>query len=78
LAFFATLGAELRDLRAAGAEQIRFIGQRESALILRGGAKWNPHCDKLLGEIRAFLAAWDRGHPPGEGPLQAVELISIS
>ena len=60
LAFFETLRAELSDLRAAGAEEIRFTGLRESTLILRGTAKWNKHCDSLLSEIEAFLHNWDR------------------
>jgi len=63
LAFFATLGAELRELRAAGAEEIRFTGLRESTLILRGTAKWNKHCENLIAEIRAFLQDWDREQP---------------
>lgn len=61
LAFFATLRAELRELRAAGAEEIHFSGLRESALILRGAAKWNKQCEKLLTEIRAFLEDWECG-----------------
>jgi hypothetical protein len=60
LAFFETLRIELVDLRAAGAEQIRFTGLRESSLILRGTAKWNKHCESLHDEIEAFLKAWDR------------------
>jgi hypothetical protein len=63
LAFFSTLRAELRELRAAGAEEIHFTGLRESTLILRGGAKWNKSCDCLLAEIRAFLHDWDREQP---------------
>jgi len=64
LAFFATLRAELRELRAAGAEDIRFTGLRESSLILRGTSRWNKHCENLLTEIRAFLGDWDRTQPP--------------
>lgn len=60
LAFFETLRTELADLRAAGAEEIRFTGLRESSLILRGNSKWNKHCDSLLAEIQAFLRTWDR------------------
>lgn len=60
LAFFETLRVELCDLRSAGAEEIRFIGLRESSLILRGTGKWNKQCELLLTEIRAFLTAWDR------------------
>ena len=60
LAFFVTLRVELRELRAAGVEEIRFTGLRESTLILRGTAKWNKQCEKLLTEIRAFLEDWDR------------------
>jgi len=59
LAFFEMLRAELADLRAAGAEEIRFVGLRESSLILRGASKWNKSCDILLTEIRAFLRNWD-------------------
>jgi len=60
LAFFEMLRAELCDLRAAGAEEIRFTGLRESALILRGTSKWNKQCQILLSEIEAFLRNWDR------------------
>jgi hypothetical protein len=62
LAFFETLRTELGDLRAAGAEEIRFIGLRESTLILRGTSKWSKHCEGLLSEIEAFLRNWDRDH----------------
>ncbi len=61
LAFFETLRFELGDLRAAGAEEIHFIGLRESSMVLRGSAKWNKHCEALYAEIRGFLGAWDRG-----------------
>jgi hypothetical protein len=59
LAFFEMLRFELSDLRAAGAEEIRFTGLRESTLILRGAAKWNKHCEALYTEIYAFISAWD-------------------
>jgi len=60
LAFFENLRAELAALRTAGAEEIRFTGMRESAMILRGASKWNKHCEALLIEIEAFLRTWDR------------------
>ncbi len=60
LAFFETLRFELKDLRASGAEKISFTGLRESSMILRGSATWNPHCETLLTEIQAFLKAWER------------------
>lgn len=60
LAFFEMLRSELCDLRAAGAEEIRFTGLRESAMILRGASKWNKQCQALLTEIEAFLRNWDR------------------
>ncbi len=59
LAFFASLRVELRELRAAGVEELVFTGQRESALILRGASKWNKHCESLLAEIDAFLQEWE-------------------
>jgi hypothetical protein len=59
LAFFETLRFELGDLRAAGAEEIRFTGLRESTMILRGANKWNKHCEALYTEIYAFISAWD-------------------
>jgi hypothetical protein len=59
LAFFENLRAELGELRAAGAEEIRFTGLRESTLILRGTSKWNKHCQSLLCEIEAFLHNWE-------------------
>jgi hypothetical protein len=68
LAFFETLRGELTELRAAGAEEIHFIGLRESSLILRGVSKWNRDCDSLLAEIHDFIRAWDAGHLK-HGPL---------
>ena len=65
LAFFGTLRLELAELRSVGAEEIRFTGLRESSLILRGVGQWNKHCQRLLGEIEAFLEAWNRGLPQG-------------
>jgi hypothetical protein len=73
LAFFVTLRAELSQLKAAGAEEIRFAGLHESALILRGTAKWNKQCEALLLEIRAFLSNWDQDTPCKD----AVTLINI-
>jgi len=60
LAFFGTLRDELAELRAAGAEEIRFTGLRECAQLLRGTDKWDCHCDQLLLEIRTFLDNMDR------------------
>lgn len=68
LAFFETLRTELSDLKAAGAEEIRFTGLRESSLILRGCSKWNKQCEGLLAEIHAFLRVWDSDQPEGERP----------
>jgi hypothetical protein len=70
LAFFEMLRSELLDLRASGAEEIRFTGLRESSLILRGASKWNKHCDKMLKEIEFFLESWDREYPAGYRPLR--------
>ncbi|HSP43624.1 MAG TPA: hypothetical protein VLO11_12180 [Luteolibacter sp.] len=64
LAFFETLRSELSILRDAGAEEIRFSGLRESAMILRGASKWNKQCEALLAEIDAFLRTWDREENP--------------
>jgi len=61
LAFFESLRIELAELRAAGAEEIRFTGLRESSLILRGSTKWNRHCQILLEEIEGFLKLMDQG-----------------
>ncbi len=60
LAFFETLRSELSNLKAAGAEEIRFTGLRESSLILRGSEKWNKRCDALLEEIENFLQGWEQ------------------
>ena len=70
LAFFETLRVELGELRAAGAEEIRFTGLRESSMVLRGAAKWNKHCEALLAEIRAFLRRWDRDQPGNDRQLR--------
>jgi hypothetical protein len=60
LAFFESLRMELRELKGAGAEEIRFTGLRESTLILCGASKWDKRCEVLLREIQQFLLAWDR------------------
>jgi hypothetical protein len=70
LAFFETLRFELSSLRAAGAEEIRFTGLRESSLILRGSSKWNKQCEILHSEIATFLRVWDRDQPRDERPLR--------
>ena len=70
LAFFESLRNELEDLRRAGAEEIRFVGLRESTLILRGTQKWDKHCDTLLREIHQFLIAWDRDQKAATRPLR--------
>jgi hypothetical protein len=70
LAFFETLRVELAELRAAGAEEIRFTGLRESSLILRGSGKWNKQCEQLLTEIEDFLKAWHRDQPEGDRGLR--------
>ncbi len=70
LGFFETLRVELGELRAAGAEEIRFTGLRESTMILRGAEKWNKHCEGLFGEIEAFLKAWDKERSEAELPLK--------
>ena len=70
LAFFKTLRTELNELRAAGAEEIRFTGLRQSAMILRGCSKWNKHCEGLHSEIRSFLSAQDRDEPSADRRLK--------
>jgi len=75
LAFFEMLRAELGDLRAAGAEEIRFTGLKESTLILRGASKWNKQCQALLAEIEAFLHNWDRDQNTGG---KAHQLCSVT
>ena len=60
LAFFECLRHELEELRRAGAEEIRFVDLKESALALRGSAKWDKHCQILQEEILTFLQARDR------------------
>jgi hypothetical protein len=70
LAFFESLRGELSDLRAAGAEEIRFTGLKESAMILRGTSTWNKQCGALFSEIEAFLLAWDRDQAADERPLR--------
>ncbi len=69
LAFFEMLRAELSDLRAAGAEDIRFTGLRESAMILRGTSKWNKRCQILLSEIEGFVGNWDHHQTANEPEL---------
>lgn len=70
LGFFETLRGELASLRHAGAEEIRFVGLRESVLVLRGAAQWNKGCEALLQEIQAIIKAWDREQPALTRPLR--------
>ncbi len=70
LAFFETLRMELCLLRAAGAEEVHFTGVRDSAMILRGAAKWNKACEALLQEINDFLRAWNRDQPSHQRQLR--------
>jgi hypothetical protein len=70
LAFFETLRTELGILKAAGVEEIYFTGARDSAMILRGAAKWNKFCEALLQEINDFLRAWDRDQPDNDRQLK--------
>lgn len=70
LAFFESLRIELGELRSSGAEEIRFVGLRESSLILRGRSKWNRQCESLFAEIQAFLVSWDREQPEDERQLK--------
>jgi hypothetical protein len=69
LAFFETLRTEISDLRNAGAEEIHFVGLRESSMVLRGAEKWNKQCEALLAEIEAFVSAWDKDHATRGLPL---------
>ena len=64
LGFFETLRSELTELRSAGAEEIRFVGVRQSVLILRGAQHWNKGCETLLQEIRAIIAVLGREQGP--------------
>src|SRR5690606_35235313 len=70
LAFSEHLRKELAELRAAGAEEIRFTGLRESALLLCGAEKWDPRCDIMLADIRSFIGNFDREHRPLERSLR--------
>jgi len=70
LGFFEMLRGELAELRSAGAEEIRFVGLRESVLILRGDRQWNKRCEALLQEIQAIIAAWDREQTAVRRPLR--------
>ncbi len=68
LVFFEKLRAVIAELQDVGAEDIRFVGLRECALILRGQNKWTKQCDALLAEITVFLESRlvhseNRGNP---------------
>lgn len=55
LLFFQRLQDEIEDLRKRGAEEFHFTDLRDSALVLRGAARWDRSCDRLHQEILAFL-----------------------
>lgn len=60
LAFFERLRHELRELRQAGVEEVRFRGLREGVQVLAGGGPWCRRCDELEAEVEAFLGRHDR------------------
>lgn len=60
LAFFERLRHELRELRQAGVEEVRFRGLRDCVMQLTGSTKWNPRCDELEAEVQAFVGRHDR------------------
>jgi hypothetical protein len=60
LAFYETLRDALDHLRSAGVEEIRFVGLRQSVLILRSTQQWNKACEVLLQEIQDSISYWDR------------------
>jgi hypothetical protein len=70
LAFFGQLRDELAHLREAGAEEIRFTGLREAALLLCAAEKWDRRCEQILFEIRNFLGKLDREHRHFRRPLR--------
>lgn len=70
LAFFAQLRSELADLRASGAEDVRFTGLRDAAQVLVATEKWDSRCEQVLSEIRNFLGAIDREHRHFRRPLR--------
>jgi len=70
LAFFETLRTEIVALQQAGAEEVRFVGLRESTMTLRGTQKWNKQCDALFDEIQDFVNRWDKDLAPGHRALR--------
>jgi hypothetical protein len=70
LAMFSSLRKELKELREAGAEEIRFTGLKESVLLLCGVSKWDARCDATYADIRLFLGNLDREQRPLERPLR--------
>lgn len=70
LAFFRLLREELAELQSAGAEEIRFGGLRDAALILCCVEKWDSRCDAVLADIRSFLCDLDRDRHPFRRPLR--------
>lgn len=71
LGFFSELAAELRLLREAGAEEVRFVGLLDSVRHLRGTGDWDAACDALRDDIRAFL---HRHHREETGRPRAIRL----
>jgi len=70
LAFFRLVKEELAELQAAGAEEIRFTGLKEAALVLCAVEKWDHRCDALLADIRNFLDEMDRERNPLRRPMR--------
>jgi hypothetical protein len=76
LAFFAMLQRYLVALRQTGVEELWVVGLRQSVLTLRGRTKWDRGCEVLLGEILAFIEAWDRDQRDKQRPLKVVLELS--
>jgi hypothetical protein len=63
LFFFEMLRRELRELAAVGARDLNFTGLADCVRKLQQTEQWNPACDELMAEIRAFLQRNDRQLP---------------
>ena len=55
MSLFQILKREVEDLRAAGADEIRFLHVHECVMHVLGAKKWDKSCLRLRQDISAYL-----------------------
>lgn len=71
MALYSLLRAEINELCAAGAHEIRFLHIKECVMQIRGTDKFDKQSQQMYQEINSFLKSYD----PGAQSTQSSTLI---